>query len=61
LGLFDEDQRGSFDLLQDFVIMVKTQFGKHVKIIRSDNGQEFYLGLYNNSISKEGFYIKQVA
>jgi len=28
-------------LLQNFVIMVKTQFGKDVKIIRSDNGQEF--------------------
>ena len=28
-------------LLQKFVIMVKTQFGKDVKIIRSNNGQEF--------------------
>ena len=28
-------------LLQIFVIMVKTQYGKDVKTIRSDNGQEF--------------------
>jgi len=28
-------------LLQNFVIMVKTQYGKDVKTIRSDNGQEF--------------------
>ena len=28
-------------LLQNFVIMVKTQFGKDVKTIRSDNRQEF--------------------
>jgi len=31
-------------LLQNFVIMVKTQFGKEVKTIRSDNGLEFLSG-----------------
>jgi len=31
-------------LLRDFVVMVKTQFGKDVKVIRSDNGQEFLSG-----------------
>jgi len=29
-------------LLQDFVIMVKTQFGRDVKIVRSDNGLQFF-------------------
>ena len=28
-------------LLQNFVIFVKNQFGKEVKIIHSDNGNEF--------------------
>ena len=28
-------------MLQNFIIMVKNQFGKHVKIIHSDNGNEF--------------------
>ena len=32
------------NLLQDFVVMVKTQFGKDVRIIRSDNGLEFLSG-----------------
>lgn len=35
----DKGQTG--DLLRTFCNMVKTQFGKTVKIIRSDNGREF--------------------
>ena len=47
------------NLLQDFVVMVKTQFGKDVKIIRSDNGLEFLSGLMQQFYNNEGFYIKQ--
>jgi len=36
-------------LLLNFVIYVKNQFEKNIKIIRSDNGPEFeYIDLYNN-------------
>jgi len=36
-------------LLLNFVVYVKTQYGKHIKIIRSDNGVEFeYFNFYNS-------------
>jgi len=40
-------------LLQNFVVFVKNQFGKDVKIIRSDNGKEF------TSRSMEKFYCEK--
>jgi len=37
------------NLLLNFVIYVKNQFEKHIKIIRSGNGPEFeYVDLYKN-------------
>ena len=40
-------------LLQNFVVMVKNQFGKDVKIIRSDNGLEFKSGPMKTFYSKK--------
>jgi len=37
--MHDKSQTGG--LLRNFFLMVSNQFSKHVKIIRSDNGQEF--------------------
>jgi len=41
-------------LLQNFVIMVKTQFGKEVKIIRSGNGLEFLFGTMKQFYQQKG-------
>jgi len=41
LGLFDEGKGEVASLMQNFVAMVKNQFGKNVVILRSDNGLEF--------------------
>ena len=40
-------------LLQNFVIFVKNQFGKDIKVIRSDNGKEF------NSRPVQKFYCEK--
>jgi len=47
-------------LLHNFVAMVKTQFGKDVKIIRCDNGQEFSSRPRNSFTHKKVFYINHV-
>jgi len=41
-------------LLKGFVSMVKTQFGKQVKIVRMDNGTEFRSGPMRNFYHEEG-------
>ena len=41
-------------LLQNFVIMVKTQFGRDVKTIRSDNGLEFLSRPMNQFYQQKG-------
>jgi len=35
-------------LLKNFIVMVKTQFNKGVKVVRSDNGSEFTSGPMQN-------------
>ena len=55
LTILDDDSRGVWTYLMQekseasqqvnfFCVMVKTQFGVNVKVIRSDNGSEFTLG-----------------
>lgn len=41
-------------LLQNFIIMVKMQFNKIVKILRSDNGLEFKSGLMKEFYARYG-------
>jgi len=36
-----KDRRETSTLLKNFVAMIKTQFGKTIKVVRSDNGSEF--------------------
>ena len=33
-------------LLQSFITMIKTQFNCQIKIVRSDNGQEFHMPIF---------------
>jgi len=40
-------------LLQNFVIIVKIQFGRDVKMIQNDSGFEFLSGPIRNSVSKK--------
>uniref|UniRef100_A0A2N9F8W6 Integrase catalytic domain-containing protein n=1 Tax=Fagus sylvatica TaxID=28930 RepID=A0A2N9F8W6_FAGSY len=37
-------------LLESFITMIKTQFGHQIKIIRSDNGQEFHMPSFYASL-----------
>ena len=39
-----KDRTEASKLLQGFIIMVRNQFGKCVKLVKSDNGGEFTLG-----------------
>ncbi|XP_065859400.1 retrovirus-related Pol polyprotein from transposon RE1 isoform X1 [Euphorbia lathyris] len=38
------------DVIKHFVAMVQTQFGKTIKVIRSDNGPEFYMVDFYNKL-----------
>ena len=42
------------NLLKNFVAFVNNQFGKNVKIIRSDNGLEFTSGTMKKFYSEKG-------
>ena len=39
-----KEKREAGKLLKNFIVMVKTQFDKVVKVLRSDNGLEFKSG-----------------
>uniref|UniRef100_A0A2N9HVD4 Integrase catalytic domain-containing protein n=1 Tax=Fagus sylvatica TaxID=28930 RepID=A0A2N9HVD4_FAGSY len=41
-------------LLQSFITMIKTQFNCQIKIVRSDNGQEFQMPIF---FSSKGLYV----
>ena len=41
MGLFDERTNEASKLLRGFIAMVKNQFNKGVKVVKSDNGAEF--------------------
>lgn len=45
------------DKVKTFINMVETQFDKKVRVVRSDNGLEFFLLIF---ILKREFYITQV-
>jgi len=49
-----KEKREVTSILQKFIIMVKNQFGKNVKIIRSDNGLEFKSGPMLQFYSEKG-------
>jgi len=38
-----QDQTEASKLLKNFIMMVKTQFNRRVKVVHSDNGSEIYL------------------
>lgn len=44
------------DILENFFVMLHTQFKKPVKIVRSNNGTEFMC--LKNYFEENGFYIK---
>ena len=48
----DKSETGG--LLRSFITMAKTQFGKEVKVIRSDNGIEFKSGPMLTFYSEKG-------
>jgi len=39
-----KDRTEASKLLKGFIIMIRTQFDKEVKVVRSDNGSEFTSG-----------------
>ncbi|XP_075102843.1 uncharacterized protein LOC142177578 [Nicotiana tabacum] len=41
-------------VLKDFLIMVKTQFDMNVKVLRSDNGREFFNSSFNELLASLG-------
>jgi len=49
-----KEKREVGHFLKNFVSMAKTQFGKDVKVIRTDNGLEFKSGSMNNFYAKRG-------
>ena len=62
MGLPHERIGKASKLLQNFVIVVKTQYERNVKIIRSDNGLEFKFGpikefYFNSGIVHQTSYL----
>ena len=49
-----KEKRETGKLLKNFVVMVKTQFDKVVKILRSDNGSEFKSGAMKEFYASHG-------
>ena len=54
MDIFDERKEEVASILQNFVIIVQSQFGRNVKIIHSDNCLEFKLGPMSQFYSQKG-------
>ena len=47
-------------LLKNFIVRVKNQFNRGVKVVRSDNGSEFTSGPMQNFYHESGFCVRVV-
>ena len=54
MAIFNEGKNEVATLLKGFVSMVQNQFGKQVKIVRTNNGSEFKFGVIKSFYHEKG-------